>query len=561
MLVVDDRKQRTEFDYWFNIIKILGGNSPILVVFNEIGSSSSTNFDLNTYREHYKEVLIERCDVNLAAEDGRFQYLLSKVQEMVCKLEHVGDRLPIKWIQVREELEKLKKNFNYIRLSEYCDICRSNDILEESDHLLLSSYLHDLGIILHFQNDSELHDLVFLNPQWVANAIYTVLSDRDLHNKGGKFNKTWLFKRWDKKGYIYEQKNILLNLMKKNNFDICYELQLQDKDDKYYIAPQLLPIEKPYFSWNNKNNLNFRFQYPFMPKGIIVQLIVRLSTYIAQENGRDLVWQKGAIFIKNDLNRNQAYSIQNIDITKAEVIENFNTKKGLNVINIRVSGSPQERKALLTIILKEIREIHNKFKNLVVNELIPCNCQICNNNTEPFFYDYYLLCKYIKNKILEVRCEESTKMVKILYLIDDVIEINQLNQPIMNPQISPAERGIALAMALAVLIVFIVLVLNPRAMEGGTLAIIRFLAAAFAGISGYLLTGSLGLEAYVPLSKTNIKATGAFAAFVLVLLLFFYGVPASENSDKPKPISDAKTTITAIASVNQQSDRTERFTN
>ncbi|MBN3909607.1 MAG: hypothetical protein HWQ35_24660 [Nostoc sp. NMS1] len=57
------------------------------------------------------------------------------------------------------------------------------------------------------------------------------------------------------------------------------------------------------------------------------------------------------------------------------------------------------------------------------------------------------------------------------------------------------------------------------------------------------------------MSKTNIKATGAFAAFVLVLLLFFYGVPASENSDKPKPISDAKTTITAIASVNQQSDR------
>ncbi|MFN6125552.1 MAG: leucine-rich repeat domain-containing protein [Dolichospermum sp.] len=96
--------------------------------------------------------------------------------------------------------------------------------------------------------------------------------------------------------------------------------------------------------------------------------------------------------------------------------------------------------------------------------------------------------------------------------------------------ISAAERGIALAMALAVLIAFIVLILNPRSMNGNALAIVRFLASAFAGIAGYLVSGDLGLQSSIPFmkTKTQVKTTGAFAAFVLVFLLFYMGVPTSE---------------------------------
>ncbi|MCG6138064.1 MAG: hypothetical protein MET45_26110 [Nostoc sp. LLA-1] len=108
-------------------------------------------------------------------------------------------------------------------------------------------------------------------------------------------------------------------------------------------------------------------------------------------------------------------------------------------------------------------------------------------------------------------------------------------------QISATERGIALALAVAVLVTFIVLILYPRKMDGGTLAIVRFLAATFAGIAGYLFTGNLNLEAKMPLNKTQVRATGAFAAFVLVLFVFFFGVPASSSDqsrfleDNPKP--------------------------
>jgi hypothetical protein len=104
-------------------------------------------------------------------------------------------------------------------------------------------------------------------------------------------------------------------------------------------------------------------------------------------------------------------------------------------------------------------------------------------------------------------------------------------------QISAIERGIALALAVAVLVTLIVLVLYPRAMNGVTSAIVRLLASIFAGIAGYFFTGNLSLETKIPLSKSQIKASGAFAAFVLVLLLFFVGLPASSDSSNTNNVN------------------------
>lgn len=55
---------------------------------------------------------------------------------------------------------------------------------------------------------------------------------------------------------------------------------------------------------------------------------------------------------------------------------------------------------------------------------------------------------------------------------------------------------------------------------------LRFLAATLAGIAGYLFSGNLRLEAKIPLNKTKVRATRAFAAFALVLILFYVGVPS-----------------------------------
>jgi hypothetical protein len=103
--------------------------------------------------------------------------------------------------------------------------------------------------------------------------------------------------------------------------------------------------------------------------------------------------------------------------------------------------------------------------------------------------------------------------------------------------VSAIERGISLLMAMAVLGTLIFLVIQPRSMDASTFAIVRFLAATFAGIAGYLFAGTIGLETTIPLNKTQVRSTGAFAAFVLVLFFFGFALPNSTSVSTPTTIS------------------------
>ncbi|PHM06637.1 GTPase [Nostoc sp. 'Peltigera malacea cyanobiont' DB3992] len=574
-LLADTRKEDTDFYYWLNLVELLSDNSPLLIIKNE-KEDRHREISERQLRGEFTN-LKETLATNLATNRG-LEQVLEKIKHYIKNLPHIGNPLPKTWVRVREALES--DACNYIGLDEYLNICQQNGFTQRNDKLQLSSYLHDLGVCLHFQEDPLLNKTVILKPKWGTDAVYKVLDNEKVIRDLGSFTESDLANIWYEDEYATMHDELLRLMI---NFKLCYEIP---RSQGKYIAPQLLSANQPSYSWDETKNLILRYTYEFMPKGIITQFIVAMHELI---NEQQCVWKSGVVLSK--------------DQTKAEVIEYY----GKREIKIRVSG--RHKRDLMTIVTHELDKIHISYKRLKYNKLIPCNCNTCKDSQEPHFYFSEILRQFVADRQECIQCQKSYQMVEVLGLIDDVMDrkellkvephidddilsnssdirrenvvvtINNVIQPskqennfmtepfkqednsqpeVHKPssQISPAERGIALAMALAVLIVFIVLVLNPRAMEGGTLAIVRFLAAAFAGISGYLLTGSLNLEAHVPLSKTNIKATGAFAAFVLVLLLFFYGVPASENSDKSKPISDAKTTITAIASVNQQSDRT-----
>jgi internalin A len=416
ILVANDRQQRTDFDYWFNIIKLLGKGSPVLIVFNEYGNTSITNFDISSYTKRYSELKIERRDVDLSLDDGRIESLSKKIKEMISSLEYfVRKKLPVGWLLVRKELEKII-NKNYIGINQYFELCQKHGIKREKDQLLLSGYLHDLGIILHFQDDSSLSQFVVLNPQWVVDAIYTILSKIKMRNCSGRFTQRILFDLWREQGYLFEERNYLLNLMKKDNFDLCYKLFSYDGEDEY-IIPQLLQDIRPSYEWDSNDNLRFCFQYPFLPKGIISQLIVRLSNYILRVNDKDLVWRYGAVLTRNDHSKQQV-----IGEVKAEIIEEIN-RDSQKVIGIRVMGPNREKKAFLTIIIKEVLDIHKRFGEIKWEERIPCNCSVCKIGQEPYLYDFHReLKRRLNQKIYEIECGESFEKVKIINLIDDVID-------------------------------------------------------------------------------------------------------------------------------------------
>ena len=408
VLLVDDRKQLTHYDYWFHIISLLGGNSPVLVVLNEISHKSITNFDVVLYRKLFSDKFtIEVLTVDLSVmRDGRFKALRYKIENMLSDLKHIGDELPAQWIPIRKELESIS-NKNHIHINEYFDICRRHKITKEDYMLLLSGYLHDLGIILHYQKDEKLYDMVVLNPHWAVDAVYIMLSSKYLQEKKGVFEKTWLFKLWEEKGYNFHERGKLLNLMLKDHFEICYAI---GNDEKQYIAPLLLPTIKPEYQWDDKENLQFRFQYPFMPEGIITRLIVRLHEFIEKNDGKDVIWRTGTVLQKEG--------------NRAQVTEETSRKDGLKIINISISGVSSTKRDFLTIIRNEVEQIHRKsFPSIEYSMMIPCICEDCKKRTEPDFFEYGNLIHFRDNLRKTTReCSKSGENVLIDELINGVMD-------------------------------------------------------------------------------------------------------------------------------------------
>ena len=411
VLVADDRKQNTEFDYWFRIIHLLGRESAqekvsVLVVLNEVNHVSVSNFDLSKYRKDYPGMHIRMEEVDFSKKDYRSDGLPGKVQEMLSNLPHVGDRLPRLWAPIRQELLERRKQRPHITFADFAEICskerEGKSLKKEEDQRFLSRYLHRLGVMLHYQDDLQLDNFVILNPQWAVDAVYSVLKDSRVKSNRGRFAEKDLRDFW--KGYQPGERDRLLSLMLKDKFEICYPSSRPGE----YIAPQLLPSIRPDYPWDSTKALKFRYQYPFMPKGLISRLIVRLSEDIAEGGG--LVWKEGVVIER--------------DGCRAQVVQGKTIKEGLEVLEIELDGPERERKFLLRHVMAEVEKIHEKsFRHIAFEKMIPCNCEVCKKSKSPVFFEYSELLQYEQEGWDLIDCRNGNlKKVRVKALLEGVFE-------------------------------------------------------------------------------------------------------------------------------------------
>jgi hypothetical protein len=213
--------------------------------------------------------------------------------------------------------------------------------------------------------------------------------------------------------YNMAERNNLLNLMKKDSFEVCYAVEGKPNT---YLAPQLLMDKRPSYEWNDNDTLKFRFQYKFMPEGIITRLIVRLNELIAKNDVGDLVWRNGMVLEQNGC--------------LAQVQEEEN-REGLKVIDITITGKVSERKYLLRTIRDEIEKLHYKwFRNIDVEQMIPCNCRYCANssNSNLKYFEFSVLQRAQERGKATVQCDREFLDVPVSRLLEGVFERNEVNQ-------------------------------------------------------------------------------------------------------------------------------------
>ncbi len=400
LLVADDRKENTDHYYWLQSIQLLGKTSPIHLIQNERGDRTCT-LNTNQLRGEF-ETLRQTHRTNLKDNRGLDTLKLALQHEIETLLPH-GIPFPNKWLNVRHTLENDSRN--YIDTTDYEATCRRHDITDKSEMTTLSRFLHDLGIILHFQHDPILRHRLILKPNWGTTAVYKILDNPTVKTNLGQFTDRDLAEIWSDRTYA-DMHHELLQLMKE--FKVCYEIP---RRPGHYIAPHLLSPDSPTYDWNPNSNLILRYHYNhFMPKGILTRFIVEMHRDIENVNepNRAHVWKNGVIITHRS--------------ARAEIIEHYPKRE----IHIRVSGNrPRD---LLTIVNRQFEDIHDHFykdpnpEKPPYDTLIPCNCPTCKPSTAPFTFTLDRLHTCLDRNRYTIECHESGEDVQVRGLIDGVIQ-------------------------------------------------------------------------------------------------------------------------------------------
>jgi internalin A len=392
LLITESRKEDShdDFFYWLNIIKLLGEKSPVMMVLNKCDQPTK-ELPIKEYQSAFNNIIgFNKISLKSEFRQG-FNDFKTSLIKFASELPHIGQPLPKVWVDIRRDIESLKvSGRDYISRDEYLQICK-NHFRREDSAIWLSEFFHDLGVIIHFEKDLELRDLVILNHEWITKGVYKILDDAEVISKKGRFNNNDVLRIWsneEHKGKIRE----LLSLMKNNKFDLCFELKNGE-----YLVPRLLPVDEIEHQWEkSEDNLRFEFRYNFMPKGILARLIVKMNSDIFE----DKYWRYGVI-----LEHEKTFAI-------------IREKYFENKITIELTGV--NKQAFLYQIRKTINEIHNDFNKLAVHQMIPCNCESCHSIENPHFYNYDLLRRLEDNFISTVRCDISLQEVQVAELINDI---------------------------------------------------------------------------------------------------------------------------------------------
>ncbi|NJO90658.1 MAG: hypothetical protein HC831_18135 [Chloroflexia bacterium] len=146
------------------MVEKFGKDSPLIIIQNQREEKTRVLDEETRSFKNIKAIL----PVNFATIDERFATLKNEIEYRICNLPQIGEPVPENWGKVREELERF--NANYISKSDYIAICKNYGLTEKFTLDLISSYFHEIGVFLHFQNDIVLRNTVFLKPQWVTKS-------------------------------------------------------------------------------------------------------------------------------------------------------------------------------------------------------------------------------------------------------------------------------------------------------------------------------------------------------------------------------------------------------
>lgn len=332
-LLVFDTGQTLEqnnIEYWLTLINAYSQNAPVILVGNKC-DQHEMDIEKRRLREKYPNI---RGFIGTSASTGEhIAELRQKIQEEVRAMPQVRVLFSADYLAVKDEMENLDKP--HVSHEQFIEVCEQHSVSDAKDQDTLLDLLHDLGTVLYFR-DKEGNPLLpalgVLNPNWVTRGVYLIVTNPALKDKHkGKLTMKLLREILSAPEYSRHIEDIAKLL---ERFELCYRA-----DDSSYWLPSLMEKDEPAALGDFTSAMKFTYEYPELPKSVIVRFIVKAHKMILDNQ----VWRYGAVL--------------KLDGNTALVRADERDKR----ISIFIAGEESTRRDALAILRAYFDDIHTMF--------------------------------------------------------------------------------------------------------------------------------------------------------------------------------------------------------
>ncbi len=351
VLVLDARKDikvSAQVREWVRRIKATGGNSSIIIIANQIDVNQGFGFD-NEY-ELQKEFPQIKYFIKASCKTGaNIDEIKTCLAELIPQAELFSTPIDERWIGIKERLQDETHTKKFLNETRFLEICREFELTKRQGQKNAITFLHDLGLVLHFE-DVNLSEYYVLDPYWITYGVYQILTSAYAGENNGivSMNKlefivneeedkkesyhTADFKRIE---YSPNQRLFLVEIL--NQFKLCFYLQ----NRKQFIIPDLLgtsePNEVTESVRNAENSIRFVYEYEYLPNSIIPHIMVDAHELVMEK------WRTGCVLEKE---------------TSRALVTSYQNK-----ISIIVTGTHKKKREFMSVLRHLIDSINQDLSD------------------------------------------------------------------------------------------------------------------------------------------------------------------------------------------------------
>uniref|UniRef100_A0A7S3PM47 non-specific serine/threonine protein kinase n=1 Tax=Aplanochytrium stocchinoi TaxID=215587 RepID=A0A7S3PM47_9STRA len=298
--------------FWLNSIKLHAPHAPLLIAgtfLEDIEGNKDVMAVDNVLSEVVKTSfpqVVQNDDENLVLfpidnkECSGILGLRTKIEQVVRKDKSVYQKVSMNWIRLLDQILAKRDKESYLTLAEVKAIAKDNfGIKGKGEVEVVLSLFHERGMIIHLNSTETLRNIIIIKPQWLIDALSSVIRDESLHaldekefeNVGLKKDLELTFQdslaSYDFLNYVWggDQVEFFIDLMKRT----MLLSEWNYREEKYYLIPSLLKRKKEPQNELEGIRCVFDFSKTFLPNGVFQRLIclsiAHCSSFVKANDG------------------------------------------------------------------------------------------------------------------------------------------------------------------------------------------------------------------------------------------------------------------------------------